>query len=154
MAETIKHIHYIRTELKICTNKISHVLNNFITVSGLELYCPYLHIMSIFCLQQKPKQCLFPVYFRRYVCSLLDVEDRIHQKDWTQVAEKGLGLSLTEIRWIRDLKESAGRSPTEKLLDQWTEQGKTLEEFETLMKEMGLRNVVVKLRELKLNTSS
>ena len=70
------------------------------------------------------------------------------------MAEKGLGLSLIQIRCIRDLKESAGRSSTEKLLDQWTEQGKTLEEFETLMKEMGLRNVVVKLRELKLNASS
>ena len=69
------------------------------------------------------------------------------------MAEKGLGLTFAEIRYIRDLKESAGRSPTEKLLDQWTEKGKTLEKFETLMKDMGLRNVVVKLRELKLNTS-
>ena len=58
------------------------------------------------------------------ICSLLDVEDRIHQKNWMQVAEKGLGLNFAEIRYIRDLKESAGRSSIEKLLDRWTEKGK------------------------------
>ena len=70
------------------------------------------------------------------------------------MAERGLGLTLIEIRCIRDLKESAGRSPTEKLLDQWAEKGKTLKQFETLMKEMGLRNVVLKMKNLNADTSS
>ena len=75
------------------------------------------HSCYLLCLQEKLRSSLFPPDFRKYVCPLLDVEDRIHQKDWTRVAEKGLGLTLIEIRCIRDLKESAGRSPTEKLLN-------------------------------------
>ena len=83
----------------------------------------------------------------------MDLEDRIHQRDWTRVAEKGLGLTFQEIMWIRD-SESARRSPTEYLLEQWVEKGKTLKQFETLMEEMGVRNVVLKMKELDLNVDS
>ena len=97
---------------------------------------------------------MFPSDLREYLRKVLDVEDRIHQKDWIGFAEKGLGLTYGDIRYIRDLKETADKSPTERLLDQWAEKGKTLKQFEKLMKEMGVRNVVLKMKTLKADTSS
>ena len=116
---------------------------------------PQSHLLNLlFWLQKKLQNSLFPSDFLKFVCEWLDPEDRIHQKDWTRVAEIGLGLTFAEIRRIRDLKESAGRSPTEYLLEQWVEKGKTLEQFETLMKDMGVRNVVLEMKKLNLNADS
>ena len=102
----------------------------------------------------KLQNSLFPSDLRKYVCDTLDNEDRIEQRDWIRLAEKGLGLTFGEIRNIRNLQRSAGKSPTEILLDQWAEEGKTLKQFEVLMTEMRVRSVVLKMKDLNAGTSS
>ena len=93
----------------------------------------------------------FPMKLHKFICHTLDVEDKVHQRDWTQIAihSQGLKLSQTEIRHIKDLKNTTGKSPTENLLNQWEEKGHTIEQFEVLMEKIGLRNIVNEIEKFK-----
>mgnify|MGYP001547573180 CR=1 FL=1 len=94
-------------------------------------------------------QSEFPLRLRRFIIHHLDPEDKLEMNNWRCLVEY-LHLPFSEEHWLEDQK-NFGRSPTDLLLSRWIMAGKSLQEFNNLMKEIRRPDIVDEIRKYLKN---
>ena len=82
----------------------------------------------------------FPLNLRTDLVKLLEPDDRLHNNNWKQVANR-LRLPYREILYL-DSQRGTRYGPMDHLLQMWEQENRTLGEFKDLMKEIRRVDVV------------